>query len=1044
LARGAGLAYTERRAFLAQETAVQNRVAWSLALAVAALLAIAALAGWNVYRIRQNDRAVAHSHAVLAALNNLLSTMKDAETGQRGYLLTGRKDYLRPYEEATAEVRRRLDDLRTLGTPDEGRQRVEAVEADVEAKLSELAQAIAAYDRQGPEAGRAVVRTDRGKQAMDRLRAAVEQAREQELALLQQRGRSSRESALIAFLSLGAGVGLGLGLLGLAYRLVRREMAVRQQAAEQVRQQREWLEVTLLGIGDAVIATDAAGRVLLLNPVAQALTGWGRDEAAGRPVEEVFHIVNEQTRAPAESPVARVIREGVVVGLANHTLLLARDGREVPVDDSGGPIRNAKGEVIGAVLVFRDVSGRRRAEAERAALLERLEAERAFLEAVLQQMPGGVVIAEGGTGKILLRNERGALPTSDEVPPPARLEDYGRFQNLFPDPRYPTFERWPLLRALRGGEVVTGEEMTYRRADGSLGTIRANAAPVRDRAGRTLAAVTTFFDVTEARRAEDAVRFLAEAGAVLGAALDYEATLADLARLVVPRLADWCSVHVVDEDGTSRQLAVAHVDPAKVEMARDLARRYPPDPDAPTGIPALLRTGKSSLVPEITEEMLERAARDADHLAIVRGLGLRSYMAVPLLARGRVLGALAFVAAESGRRYGPDDLALAEELGRRGGLAVDNARLYREAREADRRKDEFLAMLSHELRNPLAPIRNAVAVLRLRGADAETVAWAREIVERQSAHLARLVDDLLDASRLTRRKVRLRQERLDLGALVRTTCDDHRGDLEAAGLALEVEAPAGPVWVSGDRTRLAQVLGNLLANAAKFTDRGGRATVRLAAAGDRAAVAVSDTGVGVDPAMLPRLFEAFSQADRSLERSQGGLGLGLALVKGLVELHGGGVRADSAGPGRGATFTFWLPLDAEPPAAPTPRPDGEAAAPARRRVLIVEDNVDAADSLRMLLEMAGHEVAVAYTGVAGLEAARARRPDVVLCDLGLPGLTGYEVARALRQGVETAGVRLIAVSGYGRDEDQRRARESGFDEVLVKPVSPAVLERLLA
>jgi signal transduction histidine kinase/CheY-like chemotaxis protein len=417
-------------------------------------------------------------------------------------------------------------------------------------------------------------------------------------------------------------------------------------------------------------------------------------------------------------------------------------------------------------------------------------------------------------------------------------------------------------------------------------------------------------------------------------------------------------------------------------------------------------------------------------------------MAVPLAARGRVLGALTFVAAESGRRYGPADLALAEELGRRAGLAVDNARLYREAREADRRKDEFLAMLSHELRNPLAPIRNAVAVLRLRGADAATVNWAREVVERQSAHLARLVDDLLDASRITRRKVRLRPERLDLSALVRATCEDHRGGLDAAGLALEVEAPPGPVWVEGDRTRLAQVLGNLLGNAAKFTDRGGRVTVRLTAADGRAEVAVRDTGVGLEPAMLPRLFEAFAQADRSLDRSKGGLGLGLALVKGLVELHGGEVRAASEGPGRGATFTFRLPLAGEGPAkAAAP---AAADAHARRRVLIVEDNRDAADSLRMLLELAGHEVAVAYTGAEGLRAAQARRPDVVLCDLGLPGLSGFEVARALRQGADTAGVRLIAVSGYGRDEDQRRAREAGFDEVLVKPVSPAVLERLLA
>jgi PAS domain S-box-containing protein len=1013
-------------------------------LVLAALLGNAALAGWNVYRLRQNDRAVARSYAALTALDGLLSTLKDAETGQRGYLLTKRPAYLEPYDAAVQGVKDRLDKLRDRLSGEAGQGAFPAVEADALAKLAELEKTVALQKQGETKAALDVVLTNRGKESMDRLRAAVGRAEGQERALLDQRRRESRESALVAYLSLGASACLGLVLLGLAYRLVSRDAAVRRQAAEQVRQQREWLEVTLLGIGDAVLATDGAGRVLLLNPVARALTGWGSEEAAGRPVEEVFRIVNEETRAPVESPVGRVLREGVVVGLANHTLLLARDGREVPVDDSGGPIRDGEGRVIGAVLVFRDVTERRRSEAERAALLARLEAERAFLEAVLQQMPGGVVIAEAGSGKVLLSNERGSLPTPSQLPQPVRMEDYGQFKDFFPDPRYPTPDRWPLLRALTAGEVVTGEEMTYRRADGSLGTIRANAGPVRDREGRTLAAVTTFFDVTEARRAEDAVRFLAEAGAVLGSSLDYEVTLADLARLVVPRLADWCGVNVVDEDGTTRQLAVAHADPAKVELARELGRRFPPDPDSPTGVPAVLRSGRSELVSEITEEMLERGARGPEHLAAVRGLGLRSYIAVPLLARGRTLGALTFVAAESGRRYGPDDLALAEELGRRGGLAVDNARLYREAREADRRKDEFLAMLSHELRNPLAPIRNAVSVLRLRGADAETVAWARDVLERQSGHLTRLVDDLLDASRITRTKVRLRRERVDLAGLVRATCDDHRADLGAAGLALEVEAQPGPVWVAGDRTRLAQVLGNLLANAAKFTDRGGRVTVRLTAADGRAEVAVSDTGVGIEPAMLPRLFEPFSQADRSLERSKGGLGLGLALVKGLVELHGGEARAASDGAGRGATFTFWLPLAAEGWAEEAGTQAGGAAVGPRRRVLIVEDNSDAADSLRMLLELAGHEVAVAYTGADGLEAARARRPDVVLCDLGLPGLSGFEVARALRQGADTSGLRLIAVSGYGRDEDQRRARAAGFDEVLVKPVDLSVLGRLLS
>lgn len=364
--------------------------------------------------------------------------------------------------------------------------------------------------------------------------------------------------------------------------------------------------------------------------------------------------------------------------------------------------------------------------------------------------------------------------------------------------------------------------------------------------------------------------------------------------------------------------------------------------------------------------------------------------------------------------------------------------------EADRRKNEFLAMLGHELRNPLAPIRNAVQLLRLRGNDPSTVAWAGQVADRQVTHLVRLVDDLLDVSRISRGKVRLQRGRLDLAEVVRATAEDHRGHLRDSGLTLELDVPPGPVWVHGDPTRLSQVLGNLLHNAAKFTDAGGRVAVRLAEEPElgRATVRVQDTGIGIEPEMLSRVFETFTQADRSMERSRGGLGLGLALVKGLVQLHGGEVEAFSAGPGQGAEFLFRLPLEQEA-AAP-------AAAPARagpnghpRRVLIVEDNRDGADSLRLLLELMGHDVRVALNGSAGIQVAAEFRPEVVLCDLGLPGMNGFAVAAALRGEPATAGARLIAVSGYGQEEDRRRCQEAGFDLHLTKPVELDELVRVL-
>jgi signal transduction histidine kinase len=365
--------------------------------------------------------------------------------------------------------------------------------------------------------------------------------------------------------------------------------------------------------------------------------------------------------------------------------------------------------------------------------------------------------------------------------------------------------------------------------------------------------------------------------------------------------------------------------------------------------------------------------------------------------------------------------------------------------EADKRKDAFLAMLAHELRNPLAPLRNALQVMRLRGMADPALRQSQEMMERQVRHLARIVDDLLDVSRIMRGKIQLRPERLDLVRVVRTAVEDHRSIFQQAGLEVDVDLPELPVWVMGDSIRLAQVLSNLLHNAAKFTEAGGRVSVRLTVdrAGRRAEVAVRDTGVGIGPEMLPRLFETFAQADRSLDRSKGGLGLGLALVKGLVELHGGEVHAASEGLGCGAEVTVRLSVEPEPAALsemPTyPKPDGR-----HLRILVVEDNPDSADSLRMVLELYGYEVSVAYTGTAAVKAAEEWKPDVVLCDIGLPGLDGYGVASRLRHSPVTAKARLIAVTGYGREEDRRRSHEAGFDEHLTKPVDPDALQRLLS
>jgi PAS domain S-box-containing protein len=366
----------------------------------------------------------------------------------------------------------------------------------------------------------------------------------------------------------------------------------------------------------------------------------------------------------------------------------------------------------------------------------------------------------------------------------------------------------------------------------------------------------------------------------------------------------------------------------------------------------------------------------------------------------------------------------------------------RQLREADRRKDEFLATLSHELRNPLAPIRNSLYVLDHAAPGGDQARHAKEVIERQVNQLTRLVADLLDVSRITRGKVQLQRERLDLRDVVHRTLEDHRSMYGARGLELREEQPGRPVWVDADPTRMAQALTNLLNNAAKFTKEGGSVSVALRQEGKTAVLQVRDDGAGIAPDLLAKIFEPFTQGEQPLARSTGGLGLGLALVKGLVELHGGTAIAHSDGIGKGALITLRLPAEETP--ATVARPELKLVQPVARRVLVIEDNVDAAESLKEALELQEHEVALAFSGPEGLEKARAFMPDLVLCDIGLPGMDGYEVARAFRSDERLHEIPLVAMTGYALSEDQKKAEEAGFDRHLAKPAGLDTLERMLA
>jgi len=433
---------------------------------------------------------------------------------------------------------------------------------------------------------------------------------------------------------------------------------------------------------------------------------------------------------------------------------------------------------------------------------------------------------------------------------------------------------------------------------------------------------------------------------------------------------------------------------------------------------------------ERTRQAIERSIRDHAGYDI-------EYRTVGLDGRERWLRAI-------GRTfYGADGQPVHFD-----GITVDVTEQVRQEqalKDADRRKDEFLATLAHELRNPLAPLRNGLQVMKLASGDAAAVEQARGMMERQLGQMVHLIDDLLDVSRITSGKLQLRKERVDLAGVVRSAVETARPLTEGSAHRLAVALPAEPVFLDADPVRLAQVFSNLLTNAAKYTDRGGRITLTAERHGGEVVVSVRDTGIGIAPEHLPRLFEMFSQVDSALERSQGGLGIGLSLVKGLVTMHGGGIEARSEGLGRGSEFVVRLPAAAGQASQRQQPVSGErAAARPRRRILIADDNRDAADSLAMMLRLAGHEVHAAYDGHEAAEAAAWFRPDIALLDIGMPRLNGYETARRIREEPWGKRVLLVATTGWGQEEDRRRASEAGFDHHLTKPVDPAALERLLS
>jgi PAS domain S-box-containing protein len=581
--------------------------------------------------------------------------------------------------------------------------------------------------------------------------------------------------------------------------------------------------------------------------------------------------------------------------------------------------------------------------------------------------------------------------------------------------------------------------------DGNVRWLESRGVVRRAPDGRALSMAGVCLDVTRRKQAESDLRFLAQASAELAGVADHQTTLDRIARLAVPHFADWCAVDLLQPDGSLRRVAAAHADPAKSPLAHELHRRFPPDPHSASGTWAVLRSGQGTLVPEIDDAMLVAGTDDPELLEILRELGLRSYIGAPLSARGRTMGVLTFITAESRRLYGPDDLALAEDLARRAAVAIDNAQLLAAMKESDRAKDVFLATLAHELRNPLAPIWNGLSLIRRAGGDAQRIEQVGGIIERQVGQLSRLVDDLLDVSRIGTGKIELKKEATNLVHVVGAAVEISRPHIEAAHHKLSITFPNESTDLVADPARLTQVFSNLLNNAAKYTRRGGRIEVMVEAEAEELVVRIKDNGTGIAPEMLGKVFGLFTQVTQPSERRQGGLGIGLSLVEGLVRLHGGRVQAFSPGLDQGSEFVVHLPRVRRERPAGAPGPASVAPAPTAppaRRVLVVDDNEDAASTVAELLQMGGNEVDVAHDGAGAVARTAEFRPHVVLLDIGLPDFDGYEVARRIRR---LQGVRqpvLIALTGWGQQQDKDAAARAGFDHHWTKPVDPARLEEL--
>ncbi len=788
---------------------------------------------------------------------------------------------------------------------------------------------------------------------------------------------------------------------------------------------RSLLAASVSSSEDAIISKSLDGIITSWNAGAERIFGYTAEEAIG---QSILMVIPEE-RYEEQMRILDKIRRGQRV---EHfeTVRMARDGKRLDLSLTVSPVYDASGQIIGSSKVARNISDRiLAAEALR-------ESEERF-RTLANHAPVGIFQTDL-TGKTVFVNEvwcgLAGLLSQD-------AEGDGWIEAVHPADRNRVITDWQ--QACDQG-LPSHTEFRFRRPDGSIAWLQGNAEPLRDPQGKMLGYIGTVADITSRKLAEQALseneqrisadlasmNSLYELTARLLATQNLESALQEvLTSAIAMQQADMGCVHLYDSAIDKFNVAAQHgFDQEFLESLVDAT--FIENSDCAKA----LISGERAIIEDV--------AADPDYrglLSFAERAGYRAFQSTPLHSRrGALLGILSTHFREP-RKLSSRELTMLDLYARQAADFIEQMQLINSMREADHRKDEFLAMLAHELRNPLAPIRSGLDYLSMESNQSKEVVG---IMRDQVEHLVRLVDDLLDVSRIARGKVELRQEIVEIAPLVNRAVESLSWAFKAKDQFLEVSVPDEPIYLRADPVRLVQVLGNLLNNASKYTPEGGQVQLDVSCQGDKLVLQVQDNGIGIEPELLPRVFDLFTQSSRALDRAQGGMGIGLTLVRSLVELHSGSISAESAGIGQGSRFTIKLPVSTQTPLIKLKRVSAMSQA---RRILVVDDNYGAARLIAMLLKKLGsHEIEMTHDGPAALEAIETQQPDLVLLDIGLPGMDGYEVARTIRAREGNYQPFLVALTGYGRPEDIDESKAAGFDEHLVKPPSVDMLQAILA